>query len=62
MLIVEVKNGAVEKALKEIKRKFAKTGILKELRNRQEFTKKSVTRRNELKKAKYIQKIKSNND
>jgi small subunit ribosomal protein S21 len=57
MIIVEVKGGkdGLEKALKKYKRKFEKIGISRELRRRKEFTKPSVERRNEIKKAKYIQ-------
>ena len=36
MIIVPVKEGEnIEKALKKFKRKFEKTGVVKELRNRQ---------------------------
>jgi len=57
MIIIEVQGGkdGLEKALKKFKRKFDKIGITKELRRRKEFTKPSVERRNEIKKAKYIQ-------
>ena len=44
MIIVPVKEGEnIEKALKKFKRKFEKTGVVKELRNRQAFEKPSVT-------------------
>ncbi|MFM7233325.1 MAG: 30S ribosomal protein S21, partial [Flavobacteriales bacterium] len=33
---------------------FEKTGVVKELRSRQAYTKKSVSRREEIKKAAYI--------
>jgi small subunit ribosomal protein S21 len=57
MIIVEVQGGrdGLEKALKKYKRKFDKIGIAKELRRRKEFTKPSVERRLEIKKAKYKQ-------
>ena len=43
MLIVQVKEGeSIEKALKKYKKKFEKTGVVKELRERQKFTKPSV--------------------
>ena len=43
MIIVPVKEGEnIEKALKKFKRKFEKTGVVKELRNRQAFEKPSV--------------------
>jgi small subunit ribosomal protein S21 len=58
MIIVPVKEGEnIERALKKFKRKFEKTGIVKELRGRQEFTKPSVKRREQIKKAVYIQKL-----
>jgi small subunit ribosomal protein S21 len=60
MLVVNVKkSGGIEKALKELKRKFSKTKQLKELRERKEFKKPSVQRRDTLKKAKYIQKLRT---
>jgi small subunit ribosomal protein S21 len=58
MLIVNVKeNESIDKALKRFKKKFEKTGVVKELRKRSQFDKPSVTRRAEIIKAKYIQKI-----
>ncbi len=40
MIIVPVKEGEnIEKALKKFKRKFEKTGVVKELRRRQQFDK-----------------------
>ncbi len=54
MLIIDVKdNESIDKALKKYKRKFERAGILKQLRNRKHFTKKSVNRRTELLKAAY---------
>ena len=58
MIIVPVKEGeSIDKALKKLKRKFEKTGTIKELRERQKFTKPSVKRRFEVLKAVYIQKL-----
>lgn len=58
MIIVPIKEGEnIERALKKFKRKFEKTGIMRELRTRQSFTKKSVLRREELKKAIYVQRL-----
>jgi small subunit ribosomal protein S21 len=58
MIIVPVKEGEnIERALKKFKRKFEKTGIIKELRDRQEFTKPSVRRREKVKRAVYVQKL-----
>ncbi len=58
MIIVPIKEGEnIEKALKKLKRKFEKTGVVKELRNRQKFTKPSVVTRDRRLKAIYIQKL-----
>ena len=58
MIIVPVKEGEnIERALKKFKRKFEKTGVIRELRSRQAFTKPSIRRREQLKKAKYVQKM-----
>ncbi|MEA3448242.1 MAG: 30S ribosomal protein S21 [Bacteroidota bacterium] len=58
MIIVPVKEGEnIDRALKRFKRKFEKTGVIKELRERQAFTKPSMQRRQEMMKAKYIQKL-----
>ncbi|UII33733.1 30S ribosomal protein S21 [Fulvivirga ulvae] len=57
MIVVNVKeNESIEKALKRFKKKFEKTGVLKELRGRTFYEKPSVQRRNEIIKAKYRQK------
>lgn len=56
MFIVEVTaKQTIERALKVLKRKWDKNKVAKELRDRKEFTKKSVKRRDEVKKAEYIQ-------
>jgi small subunit ribosomal protein S21 len=58
MIIIPVKEGEnIERALKKFKRKFEKTGVVKELRLRQAFTKPSVKRRQELLRAAYIQQL-----
>jgi len=58
MIIVPVKEGEnIDKALKKLKRKFEKTGVVKELRNRQKFTKPSVIQREQRLKAIYVQKL-----
>jgi len=60
MIIVNVKeNESIDKALKRFKKKFERTGVIKELRSRSHFVKPSVQRRNELIKAKYIQKLRN---
>ena len=56
MLKIKVKEKNIERALKELKRKFIKTKASKECRDRKEHTKKSVKRREEINKAKYLQK------
>lgn len=56
MLIINIKeNESIDKALKRFKKKFEKTGVLKELRERTSFTKPSVRRRTEIIHAAYIQ-------
>ena len=58
MLIVQLKEGdTLEKALKKFKKKFEKTGVVKELRERQKFTKPSVKHRETVNKAIYIQQL-----
>jgi small subunit ribosomal protein S21 len=58
MIVVLLKDGeSIEKALKKYKKKFEKTGVVKQLRERQKFTKPSVRRRGVLLKAKYINDI-----
>jgi len=56
MLLINLKeNDTIDKALKKYKKKFEKTGVVKELRERQQFTKHSVKRRKQLIKARYKQ-------
>jgi len=63
MIVIPVKEGEnIERALKRFKRKFEKTGVIKELRDRQKFTKPSVKRREEVKKAAYIEKLQRQED
>jgi small subunit ribosomal protein S21 len=62
MLEVKVEGTTIEKALKILKRKWDKTKAMKELRERKEFTKRSVKRRAEITRAAYIQKKYRNND
>jgi small subunit ribosomal protein S21 len=57
MLIINIKeNESIDKALKRFKKKFEKTGVLKELRSRTSFEKPSVRRRSEVLRAAYRQK------
>lgn len=59
MIIVNVKeNESIDKALKRFKKKFEKTGVLKELRARNFYVKPSIKKRNEKIKAAYKQKMK----
>jgi small subunit ribosomal protein S21 len=63
MIIVPVKEGeSIERALKKLKRKFEKTGVIKELRERQKFTKPSVKNRETKLKAIYVQKMQEEKD
>lgn len=54
MIIVPIKeNEPIDKALKKFKKKFERTGTMRELRRRQTFEKKSVTRRQLVLRARY---------
>ena len=58
MLIIKQEKGEnIERMLKRFKKKFERTKVLKDLRNRQSFTKPSVKNREERKKAIYIQSL-----
>ena len=58
MIVVPLKEGEnIEKALKKFKRKFEKTGVIKELRNRQAFEKPSVAKRKQMMRAIYVQHL-----
>ncbi|HMQ00078.1 MAG TPA: 30S ribosomal protein S21 [Cyclobacteriaceae bacterium] len=58
MIIINIKeNESIDKALKRFKKKFEKTGVLKELRARTHFEKPSVRRRNEVIRAAYRQRM-----
>lgn len=57
MLIINVKDaGNIDKALKEFKWKFRKSGQMKNIRDKKEYTKPSTKRREQLELAKYKQK------
>lgn len=57
MIQIQIKdNESVDRALKRFKKKFERAGVVRELRSRQAFEKKSVTRRKEIIKATYVQK------
>ena len=58
MIVVPVKEGEnIERALKKFKRKFEKTGVVKELRRRQQFDKPSVLKRLAKERAIYVQQL-----
>ncbi|MCU0443537.1 MAG: 30S ribosomal protein S21 [Microscillaceae bacterium] len=58
MIIVQIKeNESIDKALKRFKKKFEKTGVLKELRGRSYFEKPSIKKRNVVLRAAYRQKL-----
>ena len=61
MLLINV-NGNIEKALKDLKRKVSKTKQLQQLRDRKEFKKPSVEKRDTLKKAIYKQLVRTQNE
>lgn len=55
MLIIDTRESdSLDKALKKYKKKFEKAGILRELRRRQSYTKKSVAQRTTVLKAIYV--------
>ena len=63
MLIIDTRESeSLDRALKKYKKKFEKAGILRELRARQSFTKKSIRRRSEVLKAAYVQTMKRNEE
>jgi small subunit ribosomal protein S21 len=63
MIIVPVKDGEnIERALKKFKRKFEKTGVVKELRSRQQYSKPSVLKRLKMEHAVYVQHMRDNEE
>ncbi|HPW90711.1 MAG TPA: 30S ribosomal protein S21 [Paludibacteraceae bacterium] len=63
MIVVPVKEGEnIERALKKFKRKFEKTGVVKELRRRQQFDKPSVLKRKQKQRAIYVQQLQQQED
>tara|TARA_B100000780_G_C21073831_1_gene432206 strand:+ start:815 stop:1003 length:189 start_codon:yes stop_codon:yes gene_type:complete len=54
MLIIPVKEGdSIERALKKYKKKYERTGVMRELRDRQKYTKPSIVNREQKLKAIY---------
>ena len=63
MIVVPLKEGEnIERALKKFKRKYEKTGVVKELRRRQAFMKPSVKRRKQKQHAVYVQQMQENEE
>ena len=63
MIIVQVKDGEnIERALKKFKRKFEKTGVVKEPRARQQYNKPSVLKRLKMEHAIYVQQLRANEE
>lgn len=63
MIVVPIKEGEnIERALKRFKRKFERTGVVKELRRRQQFDKPSVRKRLAMEHAIYVQQLHRNED
>ncbi|MCU0327594.1 MAG: 30S ribosomal protein S21 [Chitinophagales bacterium] len=54
MLIIDTRDSdSIDKALKKYKKKFDQTGVIKKLRSKQAFIKKSIVERNRILKAKH---------
>lgn len=52
MIIIKVKdNESIDRALRRYKKKFEKTGILREIRRRKHYEKPSAVKREKMKKA-----------
>lgn len=63
MIVVPVKEGEnIDRTLKRFKRKFEKTGVIAELRRRQQFDKPSVIKRDKKMHAVYVQKLQQQED
>ena len=63
MSIVPIQDGEnIERALKKFKRKFEKTGIIRELRDRKTFEKPSVRKRAQLMKAIYVKHLQTSEE
>ena len=63
MLIVKVKDGEnIERALKRMKRKVQQTKQIQKLRANEAFIKPSVKKREQKKKAQYIQKLRDSEE
>ena len=60
MLIIKVQKGNINRALKQFKRKFRDTQVLRELRERKNYIKKSLKRK--IEKDEAIRKLKKQQD
>ncbi len=59
MIKIPVKEGeSIERALKRLKRKIDRTGVIKDVRMRKQFNKPSVLKRQQLIKAVYVEQLK----
>ena len=60
MLIIPIKEGEnIERALKKYKKKFEKTKVMRQLRGRKQFEKPSITKRQQIIRASYKQRMQS---
>jgi small subunit ribosomal protein S21 len=58
MIVINVKESdSLDKALKKFKKKYEKTGVVKELRSRQSFEKPCITKRMQKIRAAYRQQM-----
>lgn len=63
MIKVKVKKGQdINRVLKVFKRRVNQSGIMKEVRERKSFTKKSIKKRETFQKAKYVESLSLDND
>lgn len=63
MLIIKIKEGEnVDKALRRYKRKFEKTGVLREIRDRKEHKKPSERKRAQFLRAVYHEELRRNEE
>lgn len=63
MIVIPVKEGEnIERALKKFKRKFEKTGVIKELRRRRQFDRPSRIKREKMMHAVYVEHMHLNED
>ena len=60
MLIIPIKEGEnIERALKKYKKKFEKTKVMMKLRGSKQFEKPSITKRQQIIRASYKQRMQS---